>query len=69
VGAALLVNAASFLACADATLRRRKLTWSDFTYFLERDGRVARVVGSRLSGAPLTAGPASPQEEPERAIA
>jgi hypothetical protein len=64
VGAALLVNAASFLACADATLRRRKLTWSDFTYFLERDGRVSRIVGSRLAG-----GTDSPDAEPERAIA
>jgi cellulose synthase/poly-beta-1,6-N-acetylglucosamine synthase-like glycosyltransferase len=64
VGAALLVNAASFLACADATLRRRKLTWSDFTYFLERDGRVSRIVGSRLAD-----GTDSPDAEPERAIA
>ena len=64
VGAALLVNAASFLACADATLRRRKLTWSDFTYFLERDGRVARIVGSGLTPESST-----PDAEPERAIA
>ncbi len=47
-GAALLVNGASLLACADATFRRRKLTWSDFTYRLGRDGRVADIVGSRI---------------------
>jgi hypothetical protein len=47
-GAALLVNGTSLLACADATLRRRKLTWSDFTYVLGRDGRVADVVGGGL---------------------
>ncbi len=63
-GAALLVNAASLLACADATFRRRKLTWSDFTYFLTRDGRVARIVGNGID-------PAAPADDPvpERAIA
>lgn len=62
-GAALLVNLASLLACADATFRRRKLTWSDFTYFLTRDGRVARIVGGPVpSVAPV-------EELAERAIA
>lgn len=63
-GAALLVNLASLLACADATLRRRKLTWSDFTYFLARDGRVAEIVKVQ--------GPESPTPDEavvERAIA
>ncbi len=73
IGAALLVNAASLLACADATLRRRKLTWSDLTYRLGRDGRVADIVGPGLE--PETAAAAArsidvdAELEAERAIA
>jgi hypothetical protein len=62
-GAALLVNAASLLACADATLRRRQLTWRDLTYRLGRDGRVADIVGHGVAHAE------SLEAEAERAIA
>jgi cellulose synthase/poly-beta-1,6-N-acetylglucosamine synthase-like glycosyltransferase len=47
-GASILVPGASLLACGHATLRRRRLTWRDLTYFLEGDGRVSRV---QLNGA------------------
>lgn len=53
LGATILVPGVSLLACADATLRRRRLIWSDLTYFVERDGRVARIAESRRQ-APLT---------------
>ncbi|GJM43373.1 MAG: ceramide glucosyltransferase [Gemmatimonadota bacterium] len=41
--AALLAPGASFLACASAALRRRRLTWRDLTYVVERDGSVRGV--------------------------
>ena len=60
IGATLLVPGASLLACADASLRRRRLTWRDLTYVLEGDGRVSHVTGSA----------AGPEEVvPEEAVA
>ena len=44
-GASLLVSGASLLACADASLRRKRLTWRDKTYVLARGGRVVHVDG------------------------
>jgi hypothetical protein len=43
VGASLLVSGASLLACADASLRRKRLTWRDKTYILARGGQVIHV--------------------------
>ncbi len=57
--AALLAPGATFLACATATLRRRRLTWSDLTYEVGRDGSVAGV-------APSTARRDDPEEDPDR---
>jgi hypothetical protein len=58
------------LACADATRRRRSLTWRDLTYELERDGRVAIVRAARSRepapvGSPEALGetPGEPAEE------
>jgi Glycosyl transferase family 21 len=41
--ASFLAPGASLLACAGATLRRRRLVWRDLSYDLERDGCVAVV--------------------------
>jgi hypothetical protein len=43
IPAALLVPGAGLLACADATFRRRRLTWRDITYFVDRHGHVSHV--------------------------
>jgi hypothetical protein len=42
-GASLLAPGVSLLACADATLRRRKLVWRDLTYVVDRKGTVSSV--------------------------
>ncbi|MCA9753124.1 MAG: glycosyltransferase, partial [Gemmatimonadetes bacterium] len=44
MGASLLAPGISLLACADSTLRRRKLQWRDLTYIVDRQGTVAHVV-------------------------
>ncbi len=50
--AALLAHSAGFLACADASWRRRRLVWRDLTYHVRRDGSVESVVPT---GAPAGA--------------
>jgi hypothetical protein len=65
LGATLLAHGVGLLACADATLRRKRLTWSDLTYELGPDGRVAHVTDS---SAPRAA-PAVDDPVAEEAVA
>jgi cellulose synthase/poly-beta-1,6-N-acetylglucosamine synthase-like glycosyltransferase len=46
LGATFLAHPAALLACADATLRRKRLAWSDLTYVLEGDGDVVGITGN-----------------------
>jgi hypothetical protein len=77
LGATLLVHGAGVLACADATLRRKRLIWRDLAYHLERGGRVVTVTESRQAAPPAAAavpvgpvGPVAPDEPlPEEAVA
>lgn len=50
LGATFLAHPAALLACADATLRRKRLAWRDLTYVLERDGYVVGITGN-VNGA------------------
>jgi hypothetical protein len=68
LGATLLVHGAGMLACADATLRRKRLIWSDLAYHLERGGQVVTVTETRK--APPAPAPAADEEPlPEEAVA
>jgi hypothetical protein len=55
--ATLLVPGAGLLACAESTFRRRRLTWRDLTYIVDRHGHVSRVERTvpRLPGEPAVA--------------
>ncbi|MBZ0267434.1 hypothetical protein K8I85_04715, partial [bacterium] len=55
--ASFLAPGASLLACAGASLRRRRLVWRDLSYDLERDGCVAVVT------------PVVPDPEPDDGLA
>lgn len=67
LGASLLVHTAALLACADATLRRKRLIWRDLTYVVARDGRVVTVTpnGAREEAIP----PPAEEPVPEEALA
>jgi hypothetical protein len=66
IPASLLVPGASLLACAAASFRRRRLTWRDLTYVVDRHGHVSRI--ERSDGpAPVTE--AVPPPLPEEAAA
>ena len=43
IPAAFLVPGAGLLACAQASFRRRRLTWRDLTYVVDRHGHVSRI--------------------------
>lgn len=58
VGASMLAPGISLLACADATLRRRRLRWRDLTYLVDRDGAVSKVIDT---SAPTVATEAAPK--------
>jgi hypothetical protein len=51
--ATLLAPGASFLACADASWRRRRLVWRDLTYVVRRDGSVELITQTGPGPAPL----------------
>jgi hypothetical protein len=61
IPASFLVPGASLLACASASLQRRRLTWRDLTYVVDRKGHVSRV--ERAVPAPLAPEPAAPLAE------
>lgn len=68
LGATLLVHGAGMLACADATLRRKRLIWRDLAYHLERGGRVMSVTETRKP--PIATAPVVAEEPvPEEAVA
>jgi hypothetical protein len=63
IPAALLVPGAGLLACAHASFKRRRLTWRDLTYVVDRHGHVSRVERTvPRRAAPLPA-PAAAVEE------
>jgi cellulose synthase/poly-beta-1,6-N-acetylglucosamine synthase-like glycosyltransferase len=62
IPASFLMHGAGLLACANASLRRHRLTWSDLTYVLERDGRVADVSSSAMEPIPPVADEVAPEE-------
>ncbi len=63
IPASFLVPGASLLACADASLRRRRLTWRDLTYVVDRQGHVSRVERTAPGVALATPEPAPLAEE------
>jgi len=69
LGATLLVHGAGMLACADATLRRKRLIWRDLAYHLERGGQVRSVTENRKASASPPAPPAPEEPLAEEAVA
>ena len=61
IPASFLVPGASLLACASASLQRRRLTWRDLTYVVDRQGHVSHV--ERTCPAPLAPEPPAPLPE------
>ena len=57
IPANLLFPGTALLACADASLRRHRLTWSDLTYQLDKEGRVSVVTAARSRPDPEQPGP------------
>jgi cellulose synthase/poly-beta-1,6-N-acetylglucosamine synthase-like glycosyltransferase len=53
IPANLLFPGTALLACADAALRRQRITWSDLTYRLDRKGHVAHVEAARTAAEPI----------------